>query len=168
MKAPVALLVAALLTGCYAAPTSPRLSEAGLADPMPRVASAAGARTAAAPARTAAACPAPVGVLTGYVFDQDRRPIPDGATVQVATVGEGASFQAKVAVIGGVYAVSQLPLGVELEVKATSRGGFVRTRKLTLTGATGCAEDESLQASLNFGGAASAEDPTANLFYLPR
>ena len=55
-----------------------------------------------------------------------------------------------------------------LAVKAVGPSGFARTREITLSGPTGCDEAESLKASLNFGGAANQQDPTANLFYLPR
>jgi hypothetical protein len=175
MKAPIALFATLLLAGCYAAPTSTRLpATTGAVTSQAESAATAGARmantAAAAGTRTAAACPDPVGVLTGYVYDQDRQPIAEGATIQVVQKGNGAQapFTATVAVIGGVYSVSQLPVGVELEVSAVSKGGFVRTRTLTLTGNAGCDEAEALRTSLNFGGAANSQDPRANLFYLPR
>jgi hypothetical protein len=166
MKAPFALLVAVLLTGCYAAPTSPRFAERTGAERLPTATSAATMQTSAT--RTAVACPAPVGVISGLVFDQDRTPIKEGARVTVTSLDAEAPFEASVAVMGGAYVISQAPVGARLAVTAVGPSGFARTRELTLSGTTGCAEAESLKASLNFGGAASQQDPTANLFYLPR
>lgn len=165
MKAPFALLVAVLLTGCYAAPTSPRFTERAGAERAPT----AGAATMQASAtRTAVACPAPVGAVSGLVFDQDRMPIKEGARVTVASLDADAPFEASVAVMGGAYVISQAPVGVRLTVKAVGPTGFARTRELTISGSANCVEAESLKASLNFGGAASQQDPTANLYYLPR
>lgn len=164
MKAPLALLVAILLTGCYAAPTSPRLAEpTGVA-----WAPAEAATMQASATRTAVACPAPVGVVSGLVFDQDRAPIKEGARVTVKSLDAEAPFEASVAVIGGAYVISQAPVGAPLVVEAVGPSGFVRKREFTLVGPSACDAAESLKATLNFGGAANALDPTANLFYLPR
>jgi hypothetical protein len=166
MKAPFALLVAVLLTGCYAAPTSPRFAERTGAERAP---AATGTATMQASAtRTAVACPAPVGVVSGLVFDQDRMPIKEGARVTVTSLDAEAPFEASVAVMGGAYVISQAPVGARLAVTAVGPSGFPRTRELTISGSASCVEAESLKASLNFGGAASPQDPTANLFYLPR
>lgn len=166
MKAPIALLVAVLLTGCYAAPTSPRLAERAGAERTPTASTSAAMQASAT--RTAVACPAPVGVVSGLVFDQDRAPIKEGARVTVSSLDADAPFEASVAVMGGAYVISQAPVGVPLTVKVVGPSGFARTRELTLAGPTACEEAESIRASLNFGGTASQQDPTANLFYLPR
>ena len=167
MKAPIALLVATLLAGCYAAPTTPRVS----ADVTPTAEVAAMAAAAGARAdvtRSAANCPGPVGVIGGVVCDQDRRPIQEGARVTVKSLDAEVPFVQRVAVIGGAYAVSEAPVGVTLEVSVVGPTGFVRKRELTLTGPTDCNEAESLKATVDFGGAATPQDPTAKLLDLPR
>jgi hypothetical protein len=164
MKPLVPLLVAALLTGCYAAPTSPVFTRYD--EP---VAAHAGVSAKAATTLSTASCPGPVSVVSGMVYDQDGHLIKEGATVQVTSRSAEVPFHATVAVIGGAYVISQAPLGVDLEVKATNRTGFVRVRQMKLAGAnSGCADADALKATLNFGGPVSPTDPNANLFYLPR
>lgn len=165
MKPLVPLLVALLLTGCYAAPTTPASLPVDSAAPA-----GAGLRAKASSQATltTASCPGPVSVVSGMVYDQDHQPVKEGATVQVTSKDADVPFHATVAVIGGAYVVSQAPLGVPLEVKATNRTGFVRVRELQLSGTAGCADADALRATLNFGSATVSADPTANSFYLPR
>jgi hypothetical protein len=171
MKAPTAMkplvpvLVALLLTGCYAAPTTPAFVPVDAAVPA-----SAGlhAKVSSQATLSTASCPGPVSVVSGMVFDQDHQPIKEGATVQVTSMDPDVPFHAKVAVIGGAYVVSQAPLGVPLEIKATNRTGFSRVRALELNGQAGCADAEALKASINFGGPANGADASGNLYYLPR
>lgn len=165
MKPLVPVLVALLLTGCYAAPTTPASLPVDAAVPA---GTGLHAQASSQATLSTASCPGPVSVVSGMVYDQDHQPIKEGATIQVTSKDPETPFHATVAVIGGAYVVSQAPLGVPLEVKAVNRTGFVRVRELQLSGRAGCAEAEALKATLNFGSPTAGADLTANSYYLPR
>jgi hypothetical protein len=165
MKPLVPVLIAALLTGC-GAPMSTSPAMVGTAAEQAESVTAMAKAEANATTLSTASCPGPMGVVSGLVRDQDGHPLADGATVRVSTTGDAAPFTLKVVSMGGVYVLSQVPLGVPLVVQVTGKTGFVRTRTLTLVG-EGCDENDAVRAELNFGGPATANDPQGNLFYLP-